>query len=82
MSRIENLKFKTGKLVGVVGDIGSGKSSLFSAILGEIPQLNGEVIRGKNIAYVAQVLPLSSLLTLKATLGGKSYSERKHFVWL
>ncbi len=38
-----NLKVKTGTRVAVCGTVGSGKSSLLSSILGEIPKLAGMV---------------------------------------
>lgn len=49
-----NLSVKKGELVAVVGRVGSGKSSLLSAILGEMTRLSGKVkIRG-SVAYVCQ----------------------------
>ena len=38
-----HLKIPTGKLVAVVGIVGSGKSSLLSAMLGEMHKNDGEV---------------------------------------
>lgn len=50
-----NLNVKKGQLVCVVGRVGSGKSSLLSAILGEMTKLSGQVkIRGASVAYVPQ----------------------------
>lgn len=43
-----------GSLVAVVGEVGSGKSSLLSAILGEMPKINGRVIVNGTLAYVPQ----------------------------
>jgi len=40
-----NLRVKDGQLVAVVGAVGSGKSSLLSAILGEMIKTNGKVKR-------------------------------------
>ncbi|KAJ9087834.1 hypothetical protein DSO57_1029153 [Entomophthora muscae] len=49
-----NLKIKRGELFGVVGRVGSGKSSFISAILGDMNKLDGNVaVRGK-VAYVPQ----------------------------
>jgi ABC-type multidrug transport system fused ATPase/permease subunit len=49
-----NLKVKQGQLVAVVGQVGAGKSSLLSAILGEMEKLQGRVtVRGR-VAYVPQ----------------------------
>ncbi|CAN7998508.1 unnamed protein product, partial [Ixodes hexagonus] len=49
-----NLNVKAGSLVAVVGLVGSGKSSLLSAILGALEKSSGSVdVRGR-VAYVAQ----------------------------
>ena len=49
-----NLKVTKGSLVAIVGTVGAGKSSLLSAILGELEQKAGKVrVRG-SIAYTAQ----------------------------
>lgn len=49
-----DLSVRKGDLVCVVGRVGSGKSSLLSAILGEMTRLKGSVkIRG-SVAYVSQ----------------------------
>ena len=50
-----NISVKRGTLVGIVGRIGSGKSSLFSAILGETYRRIGIKIGvDGTIAYVPQ----------------------------
>jgi ABC-type multidrug transport system fused ATPase/permease subunit len=38
-----NLKVSEGELIAVVGTVGSGKSSLISALLGEMDKLQGKV---------------------------------------
>ena len=38
-----NLKVKPGQLVAIVGQVGAGKSSLLSAILGEMERVQGSV---------------------------------------
>ncbi|XP_023282660.1 multidrug resistance-associated protein 1-like [Seriola lalandi dorsalis] len=49
-----NMKAKTGTLVAVVGHIGSGKSSLLSAMLGEMERRRGSVSIKGSVAYVPQ----------------------------
>ncbi|XP_037498752.2 ATP-binding cassette sub-family C member 2-like [Rhipicephalus sanguineus] len=49
------LDIEPGSLVGVVGFVGSGKSSLLSAILGDMQCLEGNVERTGRIAYVPQL---------------------------
>ena len=38
-----NLNIKPGQLVAVVGHVGAGKSSLISALLGEMEKITGHV---------------------------------------
>ncbi|XP_012271250.1 multidrug resistance-associated protein 1 isoform X2 [Orussus abietinus] len=49
-----NLQVQQGQLVAVVGTVGSGKSSLISALLGEMEKLSGRVNTKGSIAYVSQ----------------------------
>eukprot|EP00731_Ephydatia_muelleri_P028692 Em0020g336a len=49
-----NLHIKPGQLVAVVGQVGAGKSSLISALLGEVEKVEGTVnLRGR-VAYIPQ----------------------------
>ncbi|KAK7853535.1 abc transporter c family member 3 [Quercus suber] len=48
------LKVQQGKRVAVCGTVGSGKSSLLSCILGEVPKISGTVKLCGTKAYVAQ----------------------------
>jgi len=47
-------KVPPGSLVAVVGNVGSGKSSLLSAMLGEMKTVSGHVNTIGKIAYVPQ----------------------------
>ncbi|KAG1776029.1 P-loop containing nucleoside triphosphate hydrolase protein [Suillus placidus] len=49
-----NLTVHKGELVGVLGRVGSGKSSLLSAIIGDMRKTEGEVALFGNVAYAAQ----------------------------
>ncbi|XP_037086606.1 multidrug resistance-associated protein 1-like isoform X1 [Pollicipes pollicipes] len=49
-----SLRVKDGSLVAVVGQVGSGKSSLLSALLGEMEKAGGRVNVKGSVAYVAQ----------------------------
>ncbi|KAG1797618.1 P-loop containing nucleoside triphosphate hydrolase protein [Suillus variegatus] len=49
-----NLTVHKGELVGVLGSVGSGKSSLLSAIIGDVRKTEGEVALFGNVAYAAQ----------------------------
>ncbi|CDW52941.1 multidrug resistanceprotein k; multidrug resistan ceprotein j; multidrug resistanceprotein b [Trichuris trichiura] len=49
-----NLKVTRGACIAVIGKVGSGKSSLCSAILGEMYKVDGSVTVSGSIAYVPQ----------------------------
>lgn len=52
-----NLDIDIGSLVAIVGGTGEGKTSLISAMLGEVPPVSSDtsaIIRG-TVAYVPQV---------------------------
>ncbi|KAI9272857.1 multi drug resistance-associated protein MRP [Phascolomyces articulosus] len=49
-----NLAVKKGDVTAVVGRVGSGKSSLISALLGDMVKKNGKVTLRGSIAYVPQ----------------------------
>ena len=49
-----NLNVQKGNLIAVVGKVGTGKSSLLSAMLGEVHRVSGDVTICGKVAYVAQ----------------------------
>lgn len=49
-----NLHVSKGSLVAIVGSVGSGKSSLLNAFLGEMDKMSGHVNTFGSIAYVSQ----------------------------
>ncbi|CAH1257942.1 ABCC4 [Branchiostoma lanceolatum] len=49
-----NFKVTDGQLLTVVGSVGSGKSSLLSVLLGELPTSSGEVKVDGQVLYAAQ----------------------------
>ncbi|GAA6062217.1 hypothetical protein JCM10212_006452 [Sporobolomyces blumeae] len=49
-----SLSVKKGELIAVVGRVGAGKSSLLSAVLGEMNKLDGKVSVRGTVAYTAQ----------------------------
>ncbi|CAK6976427.1 ATP-binding cassette sub-family C member 3 [Scomber scombrus] len=73
-----NLMAPQGSLLAVVGHVGCGKSSLISALLGEMEKLEGEVsIRG-SVAYVPQQAWIQNATLRDNILFGKSYNEQKY----
>ena len=47
-----NYEFITGKIYGITGKVGSGKSGLIGAILKELPYYSGSLLIGGKVAYV------------------------------
>ncbi|CAF0827681.1 unnamed protein product [Adineta ricciae] len=51
-----NVTIESGSLIGIVGSVGSGKSSFLQAILGEINLINGQIdTTNSSFAYSAQI---------------------------
>ncbi|KAH9269588.1 hypothetical protein BASA83_008409 [Batrachochytrium salamandrivorans] len=73
------LRVRKGELVGVCGPVGSGKSSLINAVLGEMQRSGGQVgIRSRRIGYATQT-PWIVTGTIKDNiLFGQSYNA-DHF---
>ncbi|KAK5881725.1 hypothetical protein CesoFtcFv8_022490 [Champsocephalus esox] len=73
-----NVMVPQGSLLAVVGHVGCGKSSLLSALLGEVEKLEGEVsIRG-SVAYVPQQAWIQNATLRDNILFGKDYNEPKY----
>ncbi|KAK3276724.1 hypothetical protein CYMTET_15230 [Cymbomonas tetramitiformis] len=70
-----NLKVKKGELLAVVGSVGSGKTSLLSAVLGEMTTLEGQVsVRGE-VAFAAQTAFIINGTVRENILFGREYDE-------
>ena len=72
------MKVKKGELVAVVGKIGSGKSSLISAVLGEIEKINGDSKITGRISYVAQQAWIQNMSVKDNILFGKDMDQEKY----
>ncbi|XP_068440085.1 ATP-binding cassette sub-family C member 3 isoform X1 [Clinocottus analis] len=73
-----NVMVPQGSLLAVVGHVGCGKSSLISALLGEMEKLEGEIsIRG-SVAYVPQQAWIQNATLRDNILFGRSYDEQKY----
>lgn len=67
-----------GNLTAIVGRIGQGKSSLLSAILGEMYKLEGTVRTYGNIAYVPQQAWIVNATVRENILLGKPFDQEKY----
>ncbi|KAF8936610.1 hypothetical protein BGZ47_009413, partial [Haplosporangium gracile] len=73
------LSMTKGSLTAVVGRVGQGKSSLLSAILGEMYTLQGRVsVRGR-VAYVPQHAWILNASVKDNILFGQPYDESRYF---
>ena len=73
-----NLKVKKGDLVVIIGPVGSGKSSLLGAILGEIKKVSGHVKVNGNIGYSLQQPWVQNGSLLNNITFGKDFDEEKY----
>ncbi|KAK7488019.1 hypothetical protein BaRGS_00020764, partial [Batillaria attramentaria] len=73
-----DLEVPKGKLVAVVGQVGSGKSSLVSAILGEMEKLEGKVTVQSSVAYVPQQAWIQNTTLKDNVLFGSPYRPRDY----
>ncbi|KAL0104456.1 hypothetical protein PUN28_017289 [Cardiocondyla obscurior] len=70
-----NFHVEQGQLVAVVGTVGSGKSSLLSALLGEMDKLSGKVNTKGSIAYVSQQAWIQNATLQDNVLFGKALNK-------
>uniref|UniRef100_A0A1B6E9X5 ABC-type glutathione-S-conjugate transporter n=1 Tax=Clastoptera arizonana TaxID=38151 RepID=A0A1B6E9X5_9HEMI len=73
-----NIKIGYNELVAVVGSVGSGKSSLLAAFLGEMKRLSGYVNTKGKIAFVGQQPWIQNASLRDNILFGSVYEERKY----
>ncbi|KAI8621186.1 P-loop containing nucleoside triphosphate hydrolase protein [Chytriomyces sp. MP71] len=73
-----NLNFKRGDLVAVVGAVGSGKSSLLNAIIGEMKRENGSVVYSGNLGYAPQSAWIQNATLKENILFGNDYDEERY----
>ncbi|XP_048027585.1 ATP-binding cassette sub-family C member 3 isoform X2 [Megalobrama amblycephala] len=73
-----NVMVPQGSLLAVVGHVGCGKTSLVSALLGEMEKLEGQIsIRG-SVAYVPQQAWIQNCTLRDNILFGRPYVEHKY----
>ncbi|KAH7947571.1 hypothetical protein HPB52_013575 [Rhipicephalus sanguineus] len=70
-----NLLVESGSLVGVVGTVGSGKSSLLSAIVGDMRHLSGSVSLNGSIAVVSQAPQILNMTVRDNITFGRKFED-------
>ncbi|KAF4797403.1 Canalicular multispecific organic anion transporter 2 [Turdus rufiventris] len=73
-----NVLVPSGSLVAIVGHVGCGKSSLVSALLGEMEKLEGEVAVKGSVAYVPQQAWIQNATLKDNILFGQALNEEKY----
>ncbi|XP_037789915.1 canalicular multispecific organic anion transporter 2-like [Penaeus monodon] len=73
-----DLRVEPGQLVAVVGSVGAGKSSLVSALLGEMTKNAGRVTVNGKVAYVAQQAWLQNASLKDNITWGQPVDEKKY----
>uniref|UniRef100_A0A8B9PQ51 ATP binding cassette subfamily C member 4 n=1 Tax=Apteryx owenii TaxID=8824 RepID=A0A8B9PQ51_APTOW len=77
---LQQLSFtvRRGELLAVIGPVGAGKSSLLSAVLGELPKEKGLINVSGRIAYVSQQPWVFSGTVRSNILFDKEYEKEKY----
>ncbi|KAL4194335.1 hypothetical protein AMTRI_Chr05g68080 [Amborella trichopoda] len=74
-----NLEITRGSKVAVCGPVGSGKSALLYAMLGEIPNVSGSAQINGSVAYVAQTAWIQSGTIRDNILYGKPMDKTSYY---
>ncbi|KAH9950728.1 multidrug resistance-associated ABC transporter [Amylocystis lapponica] len=72
-----HLKIPKGSFVAIVGGIGSGKSSLLQALIGEMRKTKGNVVFGASVAYVPQTAWIMNATLRENITFGQPLDEKK-----
>ncbi|XP_042475794.1 ABC transporter C family member 3-like isoform X2 [Macadamia integrifolia] len=77
---LKDLNFRVyhGMRVAVCGSVGSGKSSLLSCMLGEVPKVSGAIKLNGTMAYVAQSPWIQSGKIIDNILFGKEMDNKRY----
>jgi len=80
VQRIKDINFRInrGEFVVVVGEIGAGKSSLLSALVGEMRKTEGNVLIGGTVGYCPQTAWIQNATVKNNILFGLEFDENKY----
>lgn len=68
-----------GKLVGICGHVGSGKSSLLLAALGQLRMTKGSILREGSCAYVSQQAWIVNGTFKENILFGEEFDAKRYY---
>ncbi|KIL64510.1 hypothetical protein M378DRAFT_163292 [Amanita muscaria Koide BX008] len=74
-----SLKIPRGKLVAVVGPVGSGKSSLLQGLIGEMRMTSGKVTFGGTVSYCPQSAWIQNATIRENICFGRPFEEEKYW---
>ncbi|KIO14761.1 hypothetical protein M404DRAFT_118392 [Pisolithus tinctorius Marx 270] len=74
-----NLTIPRGRLVAVVGPVGSGKSSLLQGIIGEMRKVSGHASIGGRVAYCSQTAWIQNATLRENVLFGQPFDEERYW---
>ncbi|CAE6443036.1 unnamed protein product, partial [Rhizoctonia solani] len=74
-----SLSIPRGSVVGIVGPVGSGKSSLLLGLLGEMPQTRGRVSFGGKTAFCSQMAWIQNATLRDNIVFGRPWDEERYW---
>lgn len=74
-----NMEIPRGKLVAVVGPVGSGKSSLLQGIIGEMRRTSGHVTFGGSVGYCPQSAWIQNATIRENICFGRPFDEERYW---
>ncbi|XP_076687192.1 ATP-binding cassette sub-family C member 5-like isoform X2 [Andrena cerasifolii] len=78
---LNDIKFQAakGELVGICGQVGSGKSSLLLAALGQLKMIQGHISREGSCAYVSQQAWIVNATLKENILFGNQFDAKRYY---
>ncbi|ORY36994.1 P-loop containing nucleoside triphosphate hydrolase protein [Rhizoclosmatium globosum] len=73
-----NLNIEKGSLVAIVGAVGSGKSSLLQALIGEMKTTQGKITFSGSLGYAAQSAWIQNANLRENIVFGKEFNKEKY----
>lgn len=75
-----NMTIPKGRFVAIVGQIGSGKSSILNALIGEMKKTDGRITFGGTVSYVSQTPWIKNANVRNNITGGDLDETRLNYV--